>query len=246
MRQTLFTIDHFLFENYWILIAWLVFGLAFLGFQMFRGKTGDAWSFTPVYVVGAVLILFVFPRLEMPGINSADPNGPLVPDGLAIRGYGLCLLLAMTIGFGLVLYRCRQIGLDGDKMLSLCFWMVVVGLIGARLFYVIQKFDSFSDLGPRELLLKMVDMTSGGLVVYGSLIGGVIAIVVFLYIQKLPWRTVVDVLAPGMIIGLAIGRIGCLMNGCCYGGVCDAELPGIFFPAGSAPYVDQLLSLIHI
>ena len=242
MRQTLFTIDHFLFENHWILIAWLVLGAIYLGVQMLRGKTSDAWSLLPVYVVGAVLILFVFPRLETPGINVSDPNGPLVPDGLAIRGYGLCLLLAMTTGFGLVLFRCHQIGLDGDKMLSLCFWMVVVGLVGARLFYVIQKFDNFSDVEPSKLLLKMLDMTSGGLVVYGSLIGGMVAVVVFLYVQKLPWRTVVDVLAPGMIIGLAIGRIGCLMNGCCFGGVCDAELPGIFFPAGSAPYVEQLRS----
>ena len=240
MYQTLFVIDHYFFENHILLIGWLVLGVVYLGFQISRGQKSEAMSFLPVVAVGTALIYFVFPNLETMGVDATNPNGPFVPEGLGIQGYGVCLLLAMLCGFGLVLYRCNQIGLDSEKILSLCFWMVVVGLIGARLFYVIQKFDSFSEVQLSQLVFKMLNMTSGGLVVYGSLIGGILAAVVFLYIHKMPWRTVADVMAPGMIIGLAIGRIGCLMNGCCYGGVCESDLPGIYFPAGSAPYVDQL------
>jgi phosphatidylglycerol:prolipoprotein diacylglycerol transferase len=83
-------------------------------------------------------------------------------------------------------------------------------------------------------------MTKGGLVVYGSLIGGMIASIVYLKLNKLPLMRTADLVAPGMVLGLAIGRIGCLMNGCCYGGVCEAPLPSVTFPAGSAPYMKQL------
>ncbi len=240
MRRTLFTIDHFFFENHWILVAWLVIGLAYLGYQFFKGSKSEAFQFLPIYLVGAAGIFYVIPKLESLGVDAANPNGPLVPDGLAIQGYGVFLLLAMVVGFGLALYRSHQIGFDGDKVLSLGFWMVVVGLIGARMFYVIQKFDRFADVEPKEFWFRLIDMTSGGLVVYGSLIGGMLAAVVYLAINKLNWRTIADIMAPGMVIGLAIGRIGCLMNGCCYGGVCEADYPGIYFPPGSPPYVQQL------
>jgi len=51
-----------------------------------------------------------------------------------------------------------------------------------------------------------------------------------------------DLVMPGFLLGLAIGRIGCLMNGCCYGGYCDLNLPAITFPKGSLPYIEQLSS----
>ena len=240
MRRTLFTIDHFFFENHWALIAWLVIGLAYIGYQFFKGTKSEAFQFMPIYLAGAAGIFYVIPKLESLGVDVANPNGPLVPDGLAIQGYGVFLLLAMVAGFGMALYRSHQIGFDGDKILSLGFWMVVVGLIGARMFYVIQKFDRFSDVDPKEFWFRLIDMTSGGLVVYGSLIGGILAAVVYLAINKLNWRSIADIMAPGMVIGLAIGRLGCLMNGCCYGGVCEADYPGLYFPAGSPPYIQQL------
>ncbi len=242
MRQTLFTIDHFLFEDHWILVAWIALGLAYIAYQFLLGTPKEAFGILPVLLIVAAIIHFVLPRLETMGVNWADPDGPLVRDGLAVRGYGLFLLLAMVIGFGLAFYRCYQIGFDGEKILSLCFWMVVAGIIGARLFYVIQKFDSFADVARGDFIFRLLDMTSGGLVVYGSLIGGMVAAIIYMMIYRMPWGIVADILAPGMAIGLAIGRVGCLMNGCCYGGVCDDPFPGIQFPAASPPYIHQLRS----
>ena len=242
MRQTLFTIDQFLFTDHWIFGAWLLLAISYFGYQIYRGNRQEAFGFVPVAVIGGLLIEFVLPRLATPEVDLADPNGPLISGGLAIQGYGLFLLLAMLCGFGLALYRCRQVGYDGDQVLSLGFWMVIAGLLGARLFYIIQKFDQFSGLQPGEMFFKFVDMTSGGLVVYGSLIGGIVAGVVYMSKKKMPWRQVIDIIAPGMVIGLAIGRIGCLMNGCCYGGVCSDGHPGLRFPAASPPYVYQFYS----
>jgi phosphatidylglycerol:prolipoprotein diacylglycerol transferase len=120
--------------------------------------------------------------------------------------------------------------------------MVICGLAGARLFFVIQNRDYFfsSSQSFSETIGALLDMTQGGLVVYGSMIGALLAAAFVIWKWKMPiWKTA-DLIAPGMALGLAIGRIGCLLNGCCWGGVCEAPLPGIQFPAGSPPYMQQL------
>jgi phosphatidylglycerol:prolipoprotein diacylglycerol transferase len=132
-------------------------------------------------------------------------------------------------------------GYDTDRYIALCFWVIVGGLIGARAFYVIQKMDEFSDISGVGLVLKMLDMTKGGMVVYGSFIGALITALAYMWYQKMSWRSAGDVLAPGMMLGLMFGRIGCLMNGCCYGGVCPDHFPCIEFPPSSPPYVRQLI-----
>ena len=154
--------------------------------------------------------------------------------GLAVRGYGLMMLLGLVAGVGVSIYRGQRVGLDPEKLLTLAFWLVICGIIGARLFYVIQKWDEFADLPLSAVITKGLNMTEGGLVVYGSLIGAALGGWFYLWRTRMPVLQVADIAAPGMVIGLALGRIGCLMNGCCFGGVC--ELPQIAqqFPAGGS------------
>ncbi len=240
MHQTLFVIPHAVFQG-WLLAAWIVIGLAILGFLYWKhGATRETTGFIPILIIVGLIVHFVLPTLEITGINPADPNGPQVPLGLAIQGYGVFLLLGMVGGVCLSVIRCRQVGLNVDQVISMLFWMIVAGIIGARTFYVVQKYDEFADLSTQEFVVKALDMTKGGLVVYGSLIGGLVAAAIFVWRTKLPILRVADVIAPGMVLGLAVGRIGCLMNGCCFGGVCTAELPNIHFPPGSPPYMQQL------
>lgn len=238
MRQTLFYIEPFLFDG-WLLAGWVVIGLLYVAYQYFYGDRKEIAGFVPLWMIVAAVIHLLLPRLQTMGVNPADPDG-LIPAGLAIRGYGFFMLIAIVAGIGLALFRCRQIGFNGDRIITLAFWMIVAGIIGARLFYVIQKWDEFASLPTNELVFKLLNMTQGGLVVYGSLIGGMLASFVYLRISGLSWRLVGDIVAPSMALGLAIGRIGCLMNGCCYGAVCDADFPGLSFPAASPPYVQQL------
>lgn len=242
MRQTLFFIPHWIFEGP-LLVAWLVIGLIVLALLYRRhGSSQDTWSFLPVFAVVTIVIHFVLPTLEIDGINPDDPAGDLIKQGLAIRGYGIFLVLAIASGLGVVFWRCDKVGLTSDQVVGLGFWMLVAGIIGARVFYVVQKSDEFFAGGASigQVVLAVVDMTKGGLVVYGSLIGGMIAGIIYLKLNKLPLARIADLIAPGMVLGLAIGRIGCLMNGCCYGGVCDAPLPSVTFPAGSPAYMRQL------
>jgi len=242
MRQTLFILPHWLFEGP-LLVAWLIIGLLVIAYLFFRhGNSSETWGFLPVYVIVALVVFFVLPQLEVDGIDPDNPTGAQIKHGLAIRGYGIFLLLAIASGAGLALLRCGYAGLTVDQVLGLGFWMMLAGIVGARLFYIIQKSEEFfaDGISVKETVVNVLDMTKGGLVVYGSLIGAMIAALVYLKIHRLSFAKTADLIAPGMVLGLAIGRIGCLMNGCCFGGVCDVPLPAIQFPAGSAPYMQQL------
>src|SRR5690606_31371382 len=157
------------------------------------------------------------------------------PGGLPIRGYGLMLVVAAGSGLALATYRARQVGLHPDLMVSLAFWMFIFGIVGGRVFYVVQKWESqFASLSLREALIDAVKYANGGLVVYGALIGAALAFALFIRRHRLPLLPVADVVAPSLAVGLAFGRIGCLLHGCCYGGVTDSPL-GVSFPREGQP-----------
>ncbi|QDU87095.1 Prolipoprotein diacylglyceryl transferase [Pirellulimonas nuda] len=190
-----------------------------------RGEQADWIGFAGL-VAAVAAALVVAPRF--------------VPEGIPIRGYGVMLLLALASGVAMALHRARQRGIADDVIYSLVIWLVVCGIAGARLFHVIEYWQvSFAGLPLREAILKALMFTEGGLVVYGSLIGAAAAFVVFVRRHGLPLLGMADLLAPSLAVGLAIGRLGCLLNGCCFGGVCDRPW-AITFPDDSQVFVDQL------
>ena len=131
-------------------------------------------------------------------------------------------------------------GLHPELMLSLAFWMVVSGFVGARVFYVRQYWPQFSASTWSTTLGNIAKLTDGGLVVYGAFIGASITVLFFVRKYRLPLLAIADLLAPCLMLGLALGRIGCFLNGCCWGGVCDQSHLGVTFPQGSPPFVDQI------
>lgn len=164
------------------------------------------------------------------------------PEGVPIRGYGVMLLVAIATGLSMAVHRARERGIAPDTVLSLAFWLFVLGIFGARLFFVIEYWETrFAGQDLMTTLVDVVQFTEGGLVVYGSLIGAGVAFMVFTLRHKLPVLGMADVLAPALAAGLAIGRIGCFLNGCCYGGACDLDW-AVTFPKESPPFVDQLVS----
>lgn len=232
MWQTLVFISPNLIDP--LVIGWLVLGACVQAWIAIRKGIGsDFWSTLPVFLVVALILKFILPRLMVQDPQTGETLG------LAIRGYGFFLLIGVLCGVGLAMQRSRRVGLNPDTTLNLCFWLFVTGILGARAFYVIQYWDQFQFDGNIQLV-KILNMTEGGLVVYGSIIGGVLGGIVFLFIRKLPVLATLDILAPCMMIGLSIGRIGCLMNGCCWGGICETPMPSIRFPEGSPPYARQV------
>jgi phosphatidylglycerol:prolipoprotein diacylglycerol transferase len=174
----------------------------------------------PLAVAGAMLF-WLLPALD---------DGQGVP----VRGYGVMLLCAAVAGSWLSIVRGRRQGIDADTMLAVATEVFIWGLVGARLFYVIEYHEQFFAEGKPlgQTLVDVLNIANGGLVVFGSLPTAALAAWRFAVRRGLPILTLADCAAPGMLVGLAIGRVGCFLNGCCYGGPC--ELPwAVSFPAGT-------------
>jgi phosphatidylglycerol:prolipoprotein diacylglycerol transferase len=240
VRSTLFYIPHAdpvwgipLFGFGWLLGLIAAAVVISVGYRRWSGGwTRQVWADLPLLLVLAV-VACAAPALEQP--SNAGP-----PLGIPIRAYGLMVLTGIAAGMLLSVRQARRVGVDPEAIVSLCFWIVIAGFVGARVFYVAQYWEQFARPTVPATLAQVAKLTDGGLVVYGSFIGAVAACVIYAGRQHLPLLALADLLAPGLMLGLAFGRIGCLLNGCCWGGMCDHGYLGITFPPGSPPYVDQL------
>lgn len=162
--------------------------------------------------------------------------------GIPVRAYGSMMLLGILLAFGLAAWRAPRFGFKRENVSEILFCLCIPGILGARAFYVIEYWESFRARTIGETLARIVDIPGGGLVVYGALIGGLIGAVAYLLLKRLSVRRMMDLLAPSLLLGLALGRIGCFLNGCCFGGICDPahEHWGVHFPAGSPPFNQQM------
>lgn len=131
---------------------------------------------------------------------------------LTIYTYGLFVALGLLVGLSLALKEAKRKGFDPQAFLDLAFYSVLAGIIGARIFYVVQNFSFY-----KENLLSMVKIWEGGLVFQGGLISAIPVAWILLKKKKLSFWKTFDVLAPYMALGQAFGRIGCFSAGCCYG-----------------------------
>ena len=129
-----------------------------------------------------------------------------------IYSYGVLLAAAYLLGLQFALIRARARGLDGQRVMDLGIWIIVSALVGAKLLLLIVEFKQFTG-SPRELL----GLARSGGVFYGGLIAAVTVALIYLRRHKLPLWTTTDVFAPGIALGHIVGRMGCLLAGCCFG-----------------------------
>jgi phosphatidylglycerol---prolipoprotein diacylglyceryl transferase len=220
-----------------LLAVWAIGSLAILGWLVRRqGFNADTRSYIPVLALMGAAVAFLLPNLAIE--SGFDANGD-VTYGVPIRGYGVMLLLAVSSGVALGVYRGQKRGIPADTMLSLAFWLFLSGIVGARAFFVIEYWNKYNKGSLIDSLKAIVSINEGGLVVYGSLIGAGIATILFVRKHHLNGLVLGDALAPAMVLGAGIGRIGCLLNGCCFGGTCDVPW-AVTFPIGSPPYRHQV------
>ena len=116
--------------------------------------------------------------------------------------------------------RARLVNVSGDTITDVTLWLMIGAIVGARFVYVTTYWKQ-EFVGQPFTEIFMVQ--HGGLVYYGGLIGATVTSTAYLWWKKLPVWKIADVLAPSIALGSFFGRIGCLLNGCCYGRVC--ELP---------------------
>lgn len=164
---------------------------------------------------------------------------------LTIYAWGFTLSLAILLGTLVSIRLGRQVGISSDQILDLAIVLVIGGVVGARLFYVLVYEPGRYLKEP----LQIFALWNGGMVYYGALIGGFITGTWYVLKKRLPFWTLADVVSPPLALGYGIVRIGCFLNGCCYGkptnsflGVVFPNLEGTPDPFGVPRYPTQLFS----
>lgn len=136
---------------------------------------------------------------------------------LTIHWYGVFVAMGFLVGLWTASRRAPLDGISPESILDLGPWLIVGTLLGARGLYVLSHWQKFAANPFPEVFM----IHHGGLVFYGGLIGATAAVWCYLRVKKLPVWRVGDVVAPSIALGSFFGRIGCLMNGCCFGRGCD-------------------------
>ncbi len=157
--------------------------------------------------------------------------------GVEIRWYGILITLGMVLAFLYAAYRSRKEGFVLDNVLDLCLYGIIFGVISARLYYVVMKWNSFvlPGRGFFENLRDIVDIRSGGLAIYGGIIGGIITILVYCRVKKKNFLRACDMVAPGVMVAQALGRWGNFFNGEAHGGIVSEGHPLYFLRMGLFP-----------
>ena len=152
-----------------------------------------------------------------------------------LHSYGLCMAVGILCAYAVLARLVARRGEDPDALANLVVALVLVGLAGARTFYVAEHWSAQFAGDP----LAAVRIWEGGLMFYGSIVFGAAGLVAWCLWRRrsvLEWLDRFAVVVP---LGQAFGRVGCFLNGCCWGRACDTAL-SVRYPAHSAPWREQL------
>lgn len=154
--------------------------------------------------------------------------------GVPLYGFGTLLVVAFCAGMLLAARRSRRERLDPEVVLDLAAWVLIGGVVGARLFFVAEYWGE-----KVTTAAEVFHVWDGGIVLYGGLAGGLATLLVGRAFRTFPVLATLDAVAPSVALGVALGRVGCFLNGCCYGHVCDLPWLAVRFPRGSLPWLAE-------
>jgi len=127
--------------------------------------------------------------------------------------YGVLLATAFSAGYFLAIWRAIKLGEDPKELENIFLWVVVASVIGSRMFHVLFEEPGYYWEHPG----KIVAIWEGGYTFYGALLASMLAILIYVRVRKIDFWQICDISAPATALGLAIGRVGCFMAGCCWG-----------------------------
>ncbi len=142
-----------------------------------------------------------------------------------LYSYGLLVAIGVLAAIALIRNNAKDISVNSELALDLAITTVVSGFIGARIFYVIEFWDYF-----RSSPIDAIKIWEGGIILYGGLAGGLLGFTLFVRLKRLSYLSMLDLFVPALALAQAFGRLGCFLNGCCYGKA--STLPwSVSFPA---------------
>lgn len=157
--------------------------------------------------------------------------------------YGFFVAVGVISGIFFARHEARRIGVDPEKIMDLCFYVIIAAIIGSRLFYVATAWKFF--LAHPVNIFKI---WNGGLVFYGGFLGALITAIILVKAYRLPLGKTADIAGISIPLGHFFGRLGCFSAGCCYGRECHLPFAVTFHnPSSLAPlnvplYPTQLFS----
>ncbi len=164
---------------------------------------------------------------------------------ITIHSYGVMLMISFIVGMWLCVRRAPRWGLTKDNVVDSAMWALVLGVLGARALYIALDWGYYA-----EHRNELFQWQFNGLTSFGGVLGGLLGLMIGMWRAKKSPLQMLDVAGAAFLLAHPIGRIGCLLNGCCYGGQCDlpwgihvGSLPGLFHPA---QVYDGLLNLVAL
>lgn len=146
------------------------------------------------------------------GVNYLNPIAFEI-FGISIRWYGILLSTGIMAGIFIAYYEAKRLGHDPEYIIDLALWCVPMAVVGARLYYVIFEWKYY-----QGNIMKIINIREGGLAIHGALIAAILTGYIFTRVKKLSFWENTDIVAPGIVIGQAIGRWGNFVNMEAHGG----------------------------
>ena len=164
---------------------------------------------------------------------------PLI-GGAPIYGYGVMLVIGFWAAMELAKFLARRSKIDPEIFANAALIALVAGVLGARLSHVIENISDYTrpELSFGQNLWNAINIRSGGLTYYGGFLLATPATLAYAWYKRVPLRLGLDIVAPCVMIGLGFGRIGCYLNGCCYGAETNVAW-AVEFPYHSDAYLEQ-------
>lgn len=158
---------------------------------------------------------------------------------LTIHWYGIIIGLGIVLSFIYALNEAKRRGLDRKHIDNMAFWVILAGVLGARMYFVVFNLSYFLE-NPGEILA----VWKGGLAIHGALLGGAAAYFIYIKLQKIHWLLYADVLMPGVLLAQAFGRWGNFFNSEAFGRPTDLPWK-LFIPAGKRPAGFEQFDFFH-
>jgi phosphatidylglycerol:prolipoprotein diacylglycerol transferase len=158
--------------------------------------------------------------------------------GLSIYSFGFMLALSFLLGIYVSTYRAKKVGLNPQHILDLSVYLIIAGVVGSRLLYVVFHLDEY------ESFADVFALWQGGATLYGGLLFAILAGHLFARHIKSSFLLIADVVSPALALGIMLTRVGCYMSGCCFGKATTMPWGAVFPPESPAGAYERQLSAV--